>query len=237
MTATLEDDLRAAFAMRAAEITVTAIGITSTRSIDQSPDVVVEIRPRRRRLLLPAVAAAAAVALIVTPIVLFGGRNEPARPAGTLEVSSATADFDGMRFPVPDGWSVLETARTTKAVTLCVAEAPAADCLGMSMAIAIADPVDGTFQTIEGPFLDSDCGAVDLEYPQELGGRPAQVFSTACGDVSTRTFTWYLVDGSLLMSTSPGVASAQAWQIADGLDLSDWANSGGRQIAFQTSST
>jgi hypothetical protein len=66
-----------------------------------------------------------------------------------------------------------------------------------------------------------------------IGGRPAVHYSIGfCAPGSPQSADWYILDGSLAISTPRGMANAQAARIARGLNLAEYHHAYGPQIVF-----
>ncbi|RIJ70559.1 hypothetical protein D1871_18400 [Nakamurella silvestris] len=180
------------------------------------------------RWTVPVIAAAATV-LAVIPIWLVT-QNRDTSPAGPVAVTFSVKDgrvsLDGLSFPVPAGWTAIVTAGTGPSTTVCVSPTQpsgAGDCDGVTVTAA-APTVSGSFQPIPDPSTHTAdaCRWVMLLGQNAVGGRAAIQYSIACSPNGQKKLFWYLTDGSLVVSTPPAAHAAEAAQIVDGLDLSEW---------------
>lgn len=228
----LEDELRAAFTAAADNIHPQQVPFNDLADPSkQSHQNIVALQPRRNRWLLPAAAAAAAT-LVVAGAAVVAINASSARSAAQVRTSGASSTVAGVSFPVPQGWEVETVAHDSDTVTVCVAQAPTADCAGVLLNIVIPNPFTGSFNRVSDPLI-TGCRWGQLEGSQILANRAAQVSTISCSPTGPRSVAWYLTDGSLSI-TAPADVAEQAKTIAAGLDLSHWANQGGQQIVEST---
>lgn len=192
-----------------------------------------------RRWVLPAVAAAAVLAVVAMAFIATKDRvsQRDMTLATTLVQDGNTADLGGIRFPVPHGWTAQITDNTPAYVRVCIAQSPSADCDGVTLTAALpgGPPLDHTepLSCINGnPFL------VMADRGDTLADRPAHHYYGWCGaDGGPVAHQWILLDQGLDIRTPMGQYEDQAYQIADGLDLSHWIRSPGEQRIFSTMAT
>lgn len=184
--------------------------------------------PRKRRWPAPA-AAAAAVGAVLAGVLVVAGHHQRAvelrAAAATVAIVDRTADIGGVRFPVPQGWTV--TAREDgDTVIVCVAVTPAIPCDGVTLNIAIpgAAPLP---PTVDAPVLGPNCvdagGFVRVDPHVTLGVRPAvHYWGGSCSPDGPEAHLWILLDRSLALTTPPGLWADQGAAIAAGIDLNHW---------------
>lgn len=229
----IENDLRAAFRAAAAGVRpehrplpVGERRIGSTR------------RPDARRWLIPTVAAAV-VAAIGVPLLVFSLLAGPGAPdiaaASAVTVSGGRATVAGVSFPVPEGWAAKTVASDATSVTVCVAATPSARCDGVTLRIAVPDG-GGNITPVADP-VTLACTDAGHPYPEiidfaPLGGRPAVHYAIGCAATGPRSGGWAVTDGSLSITTPPGIAVAQGESIAAGVDFSRYQHAYGPQHMF-----
>ncbi len=213
-------------------------------SSDHSGRITSGRRTSVQRWLLPAAAAAAVVILLATGV-FFWHQSQKVATATQVHISGNVADVGGIRFPVPPGWDVAVTTSDAKAVHVCAAIKPAADCDGVQMDIAVPGWFGNTEILPSGtlPMFDQ-CPAgtigghiimTDDHNPIEVAGRRGIHYWGYCGNSSAVSHLWELDDLSLLIYSPPGRYAAQISAIVTGLDLTQWAHHQGPQDAFFTS--
>ncbi|WP_029137780.1 hypothetical protein [Nakamurella lactea] len=193
----------------------------------------------RRRWVAPLAAAIAVIAVVAGVIALTAGRvsQREIDRAATVTESGAIADVGGVRFPIPDGWSVGVVGADARSVRVCIAADPTAGCNGVSLTIALPG----------GPALDvrplGDCADDTPDYlihaddGEALGGRGGVHYYQWCGKSGPVSHQWVLLDFGLQIITPAGKYEQQGRQIADGLDLSRWPRSPGEQQVHWTMGT
>lgn len=201
-------------------------------------------RPAAQRWLLPAAAAAAVIILLATGV-FFWHQNQTVATATRVSISGDLADVGGVRFPVPPGWDVAVTKSDAKAVHVCVAVNPAADCDGVQFDIAVPGWFGNTELLTSGtlPMFDQCPAGITSEHiimtddhnPIDVAGRPGIHMWGYCGNSSTTSHLWQLNDLSLQIYSPPGRYVTQISAIVAGLDLTQWAHHQGPQAAFITS--
>jgi hypothetical protein len=232
---TVEDDLRAAFRAAADRVEPTRALLPAASTGRPSP---------RRRWLVPAVAAAVVVA-VGAPIVALGIAKATAGPdiaaASQVRLDGNRATVAGLGFPVPVGWSAVVVGHDTTSVTVCVAASPSADCVGVTMRIAVPDARGRITPVRDSLTIHPNCPnaaapgtglfaeILDLA---PIDDRPAIHEGISCGPPGPQEATWFVTDGSLAVSAPPGRASAGAAAIVAGIDFSAYRHAFGPQIAF-----
>jgi hypothetical protein len=243
----IEDELRAAFRAAAAGVRPQSRPLPAA-----DPHRAARRGSASRRWLMPAVAAAV-VAAIGVPLLAVSLLRGPVGPdigaASAVTVSAGRASVAGISFPLPAGWTARTVGSTDTSVTVCVAATRAPSCDGVALRIAVPDG-DGKITPVPDPVIaEADDGkssvpGTPLAKPQHatcpllvdfspIGGRPAVHYSIGlCDPGSPQSAAWFVTDGSLAISTPRGVASAEATEIATGIDFSDYRHAYGPQIAF-----
>lgn len=195
--------------------------------------------PSRLRWLVPVAAAAAVTAVLAAAFLPRSAGPGPADAARALSVQAGVADVGGVRFPVPDGWTVAVTAADDDAVTACVAAAPAAPCNGVEIVLAVPDgPAlpDSVTDEVLGPGCTGGGGGFVLVDPSvPLGGRAGvHYFGGSCTMDGPQAHVWVTQDMSLAITTPPGRWASEGAAIVAGLDLAGWPREPGPVLLYRT---
>jgi len=192
---------------------------------------------KRTRWAAPVAAAAAVLGVVAVSLIATSGhqRQRIIDQAAETTLSTGSADVGGVRFPVPDGWTVKVVVKTPSLIRACVAADPTVQCDGVTLTVALP----------QGPPLPSEdvvqCSGsttnafIQVENPDgTVGGRPGQHYYGSCGPHGPVAQQWVLLDLGLELRTPAGRYSAEGTQIASGLDLSRWPRPiGEQQIHWQ----
>lgn len=196
----------------------------------------------RRRWVAPVAAAAAVAGVLSVAILPWPGGSRVADEARTLSVRAGVADVGGVRFPIPDGWSVAVIAADDDSVTACVAAVPAAPCDGVQVVMAVADgPVlpDSTTDVVFGARCTGGGGGYIMADPDiELGDRPGvHYIGGFCSIDGPQANVWITKQLSLAVSTPPGRWADQGAAVVAGLDLTRWPREPGPELLYPTVAT
>lgn len=196
----------------------------------------------RRRWLVPVAAAAAVTAVLAVAFLPRPAGPSEADAARALSVRAGVADVGGVRFPVPDGWSVAVTAADDDSVTACVAGTPAAPCDGVEVVMAVPDgpvlPHSTTDGVLGGRCTGGGGGIVMVDSDVRLGGRAGiRYFGGSCSIDGPQANTWVTQDMSLAVSTPAGRWADEGAAVVAGLDLTNWPRQAGSAVLDATTTT
>jgi hypothetical protein len=139
---------------------------------------------KRTRWAAPVAAAAAVLGVVAVSLIATSGhkRQRIIDQAAETTLSTGSADVGGVRFPVPDGWTVKVVVKRSSLIRACVAADPTVQCDGVTLTVALP----------QGPPLPSEdvvqCSGsttnafIQVENPDgTVGGRPGQHYYGSCG--------------------------------------------------------
>lgn len=225
----MTDDVRRVLTHHAESLTPQRGWAGSVDELLQRPDTKpAQRRPRRALAYLPAIAAAAAICLIVIPIGLATHSGQagsvPAAAAPGLHTDGPVATLAGAHFPIPAGWDIEAIDRGPDVAAACISPRPqsANDCDGVTVSVARADPATGSYRPIDSPVVTAaaaECTRIQLLAATTVAGLSADEYSVACTQAGASALSWYVTDGSLLISTSPGLGHKQGAHIAQAITL------------------
>lgn len=203
-------------------------------------------RPVRGRWVWPVTAAAAVVAVVavvVAFVIPSVAEHRLAVAATTVTITGGIGDVGGVRFPLPQGWTVAVTDSSDGAVTACAAVTPSVECDGVEFRIAVPDregsapPLDYS-TTFEPQCVRPSTTTIRLDDTYSaLGGRAAHHYWSYCGSAGPEEHMWQLDDMTLEITTARGSWLFEGSAITAGLDLSSWPVSPGSQMVYVTSAT
>lgn len=145
----------------------------------------------------------------------------PVEPCDGVLLHIAIPGADGSITPVPS-----PDLRAADPIPSPVPGAVASSMAASSLGVAAASMTDPDIAAICPLLIDSD----------PIGGRPAQHYSIGpCAGGGSRTAVYYVIDGSLAITTPRGGAEAEATMVAAGIDFSGYRHESGPQTAAATS--
>lgn len=195
---------------------------------------------RRRRWVAPVAAAAAVVGVLSVAVLPWPGGSRVADEARTLAVRGDVADVGGVRFPIPDGWSVAVIAADDDAVTACVAAVPAAPCDGVQVVLAVPDgpvlPHSTTDIVLGGRCAGGGGGTVQVDSGILIGGRSGTHYFGGSCTIDGRPWAnaWITQDMSLAVLTPMGRWTDEGAALVAGLDLTRWPREAGPALLYAT---